>query len=355
MTCFEINPLTMDAAFADDPAPLDPPGADKSGENIGRFCPIYHQDVLPNGTADDYAPPTSGSNPPYSSTWHYHWAMQLFDYLTVEAPHDDYFPDVDPAIDGNGNLLRYVYWNAATSSYIPIAAVNPVANANKNIVNAQPTNAPANPTEDIVPVQGLININTANWKVLSTLPMVVINSANPPWNNIDAAKNAQLAQAIVYYRDVDDGLSLIPGTPHPHGPFKSIFELNAVGPPPGSASNGGFRNAMGYISPPNLGSPGNTDGVLTPDVQTIARVAGAQNTNYIATDFEGEFAVLNRISSLITTRSDSFTVYIIVQGFRNIGTSSPQLAVQRRAAFIADRSGVTPTNSSINSLSVPVN
>ena len=27
--------------------------------------------------------------------------------------------------------------------------------------------------EDNVPVDGLININTANWKVLSTLPLIV--------------------------------------------------------------------------------------------------------------------------------------------------------------------------------------
>src|SRR5207302_258 len=61
----------------------------------------------------------------------------------------------------------------------------------------------------------------------------------------------------------------------------------------------------------------------------------------VLNDFEEQFLMLNRISNLITTRSDSFTVYIIVQGWRNAGTSTPQLVVQRRAAMIVDRSNVT--------------
>jgi hypothetical protein len=51
--------------------------------------------------------------------------------------------------------------------------------------------------------------------------------------------------------------------------------------------------------------------------------------------------MLTRISNLITTRSDSFTVYIVVQGWRNAGTATPELVVQRRAAMIIDRSNVT--------------
>lgn len=54
------------------------------------------------------------------------------------------------------------------------------------------------------------------------------------------------------------------------------------------------------------------------------------------------FLALNRISNLITTRSDSFTVYVLVQGWRNAGTANPELVVQRRVMFIADRSSVHP-------------
>ena len=61
-------------------------------------------------------------------------------------------------------------------------------------------------------------------------------------------------------------------------------------------------------------------------------------------DFEEQFLMFNKISNLITVRSDSFTVYILVQGWRGIGTGNPQMVVQRRAAFIQDRSPVSEQN-----------
>ena len=62
--------------------------------------------------------------------------------------------------------------------------------------------------------------------------------------------NAALAQAIVYYRDVDDGTGATQTPPvmHPHGPFKTIWELNEVavntqsiagGTPTSNTVNGG--------------------------------------------------------------------------------------------------------------------
>jgi hypothetical protein len=59
-------------------------------------------------------------------------------------------------------------------------------------------------------------------------------------------------------------------------------------------------------------------------------------------DFEEHHLVLNRISNLITTRSDSFTCYVYVMGVQFDGTPNAELKVQRRVAFIADRSGVRP-------------
>ncbi len=183
----EMNPITMDSAFADDPdmsssATLSP------AQNIGRFAPIHPAD-LGFGINDPAAPyndyhsagpmPAPGNGTDWSTKWSaYHFATRLFDFLTVQAPHDDYLPNISPTNpDSSTNTV-----------------VQPVANADPNIVNALQTNAPPNATEDNVPLEGLININTAPWRVLSALPM-----ANSP------ATNAQLAQAIVYYRDVDDG------------------------------------------------------------------------------------------------------------------------------------------------------
>jgi len=52
--------------------------------------------------------------------------------------------------------------------------------------------------------------------------------------------------------------------------------------------------------------------------------------------------MMNRISNLVTTRSDSYTVYLVVQGWRGVGSASPELVVQHRRAFVADRSSVGP-------------
>ena len=50
------------------------------------------------------------------------------------------------------------------------------------------------------------------------------------------------------------------------------------------------------------------------------------------------------MSNLVTTRSDSYTCYVVLQGWRDAGTPAARLEVQRRVAFDADRSRVTPTN-----------
>ena len=71
---------------------------------------------------------------------------------------------------------------------------------------------------------------------------------------------------------------------------------------------------------------------------------GTPNTDTVRHDFEEQFLLLNRVSNLITTRSDSYTVYIIVQGWRNAGTPTPELVAQRRVAFIQERHPVTPAN-----------
>jgi hypothetical protein len=75
-------------------------------------------------------------------------------------------------------------------------------------------------------------------------------------------------------------------------------------------------------------------------------------------DFEKRFLNLTRISNLLTTRSDSFTAYILVQGWRNANSSDlnnpPQLVVQRRAAMLIDRAGVTKDNREPRTMLIPV-
>ncbi len=99
--------------------------------------------------------------------------------------------------------------------------------------------------------------------------------------------------------------------------------------------------------------PVNADGYLTPYAGTTP--GGNNQAGFVYNDFETQNLALTRISNLVTTRSDVFTVYVLVQGFRNAGTANPELMVQRRAAFIADRSRVIPNNKNLNILNVPTN
>jgi hypothetical protein len=74
--------------------------------------------------------------------------------------------------------------------------------------------------------------------------------------------------------------------------------------------------------------------------------------NKPANDWTPQTLMVRRISNLVTLRSDSFTAYIIVQGWRNAGTNVPELVIQKRLAVTIDRSqlgtaGGTPTTYTI--------
>ena len=165
-------------------------GMPNAAQNLGRFCPIHPDDC--NGAYDDFD--TSTPTPSTNGASSYHFATRLYDFLTVNAPSDDYMQ------------------NLATPTAMPGSTAYPVANFKPGLPNAYP-NPGASPltTEDTAPIDGLININTAPWRVLAALPMASTT-----------ADNQALAKAIVKYRDSDRG----DGTPH--GPFKSILELNGV-------------------------------------------------------------------------------------------------------------------------------
>ncbi|HMO27332.1 MAG TPA: hypothetical protein PKB10_13795, partial [Tepidisphaeraceae bacterium] len=111
----------------------------------------------------------------------------------------------------------------------------------------------------------------------------------------------------------------------PNGPFSTIHDLYNIP---------GFREAQrlvllasepdheqGDFSPKN---PGDLDGVRF--------------------DFEEQFLMLNRVSNLIATHSDAFVVYIVVQGWIDAGTADARRVIERRTAFIVDRSNVTFTD-----------
>jgi len=345
-TIVEVNALPMDSAMAtsSDTSPYTPLGTTTlAAENIGRFCPVDKNDTA--GAVNDFAIPAAGATT--TSLWRYQWATRLFDYLTVNSPQNDFLPQVDPwHQEPTGNPLSYKYFPAASN----VAAIpQPVANVTSGLTNgvwpsvpSRPGTPPAatgvpafnsnNASEETAPINGLVNINTAPWRTLAAVPWV-------PGSVMGyQALNAQIAQAIVYYRDIRSGSGL-----PPHGPFKSIFELSDVPYPQGSATL--LRN---YLA--------NAAGYQTPQYGYIAPMVATASANSLVTgDFEMQFQAIARVSNLITTRSDSYTAYILVQGWSNAETANAHLVVQRRAAVILDRSVVTQNNSAPSVVNVPLN
>ncbi|MFI5380642.1 MAG: ComEA family DNA-binding protein, partial [Tepidisphaerales bacterium] len=168
----------------------------------------------------------------------------------------------------------------------------------------------ANKDENGVGIEGPININTAPLPVLAAIPFTK-----------DRPTNLRIAQAIAFYRDQNDG------TGTRHGPFTSLFDLYRVPD---------FRALsdvdMAAAHPQNAG-----DGMLIPG-------PGSNGVYGIQRDFNERYLLLNRISNMVTLRSDTFTVYVLVQGWRSAGTNHPELAAQRRAAFIVDRTNLSGGN-----------
>jgi hypothetical protein len=324
---FELNAITLDAAFAEDTDPSDDELPTDTGaqrrEAVGRFMPIVdtsagannRNDLDPTGTykLDDAA---------VAVKWNYRWATDFFDYLTVQSPNDDYFPNMPKSFDAAGNGSFGAFTSTTTA-----------------VLNGQPQPPPAVPNrewEETEPIEGLININTAPWVVLKQIPWVPViggkvdNFTFTPGNDTVAAMpdgiddNAQLAQKIVEFRDGSPA-----GGQAPQGPFTSLFDLYRCN---------AFRNFNQELI--NLEGTEATD--QSGDISPIGPALDS-----VRFDSEEQMLALTRVSNLITTRSDSFTVYIVVQGWR-IDPQRPEvskLEVQRRAAFIIDRSNLEPSKS----------
>ena len=300
-TFVEMNSISEDSSLAEDttiPAadPAKPhPGTDAVAtvytEQIGRFCPLG--DTTMAETAGSTTARDFGNTTGASAYWHYHWARRLFEYFTVHVPSDDYTPDVDP-----------------TPGAYPGVNPPPVANSNPSVTNVLMANGTTS-SEDQVGVEGLVNVNTAPAPVLAALPMLPT-----------AAANYTLATAIVADRQAN-------------GPFKSIFDLYRV--PAFRTTNDGLLAT----------EPGPLQGLFSPlGIGPAAETAAVTGTGRPRYDYEERFLLLNRISNLITTRSDTFTAYVLLQGYRDVGVPgvTPTLVVQRRQAYLLDRNGVTPVN-----------
>ena len=296
----EINAVTMDSVSAEDTDVND-----DGSENIGRCCPVWER---PRSASGPITPANlrarDWSDDP--DNWRYRWAMKVFDYFTVLAPHDDYLPN-------------------APKDWAPDASRIPVANADPTVYGAN------SEAERTLGVNGLVNINTAPWKVLAQVPMLRADwSRNPP----DRSANERLAQAIVRFRDVTADGTNPPG----NGPFKTLFDLLLV------------PEVLGQVNAILTGGadPDDVDGDITPLNSSNALTDGVRG------DFEEQFLIITRISNLVTTRSDTFTAYLLIQGWRNAGSSAAELVAQRRLGIVIDRTGVTADRRDVKVTAFPL-
>jgi len=194
----------------------------------------------------------------------------------------NYLDVLVPSDDYLPNINPLVYRGKGVP--IPVASTGGfVSNANQD-------------KDDRAPLHGKINPNTAPRCVLAMLPFVPQGRSGT---------NEGLAQAIVDYRDGNPG----------NRPFETLFDLNDVP---------GFQRTI-------------TGPTTVNDGDVLAGSGGSS----VADDFKARFMMLNRISNLVTTRSDTFTCYIVVQGWREAGTILPCLDWEKREAFIVERSSST--------------
>ncbi|MGD0461955.1 MAG: helix-hairpin-helix domain-containing protein [Tepidisphaeraceae bacterium] len=320
----ELNSLPKDcslAAVATGNATVDATFC--LAQNVGRFVPM--------SATYPYVAAIQGNTAPAGMTFplpdYYSWTRNLFNYLTVQSSTDTYLPNFDPNLvlgsptaSGNPAVPYFAYppQNVASPG-------NPTPPTPALTANATATDQTA---QDNVGVEGLININTASWKVLSMLPFVPSNVAGY------VGINQQIAKNIVTYR-------------LQHGPFTSIFDLNQVP---------GFQNGSGLAAIVAPTAPASATGLLSPADPNFESTAAASTTpTGISEDYQWDCLTLDRISNLITTRSDTFTIYVVLQGWQNVGTANAQPMVTRRFAYIVDRSAVNadPTARFLKTLTVP--
>jgi hypothetical protein len=154
-------------------------------------------------------------------------------------------------------------------------------------------------------IKGRININTAPWFVIAQLPWVEFPDPCVPF-----ADRVKLAQAIVANRDTI-------------GPFQNIGQLNRV---------------------VDINVPGASIDYYARDGSDLLTFPDLTYNDLAIDDFEERDVIFDRISNLITVRSDVFTAYILVR----VGVDGPQ----KRVVAILDRSGVTPAGGKVKVVAI---
>src|SRR5262249_41129340 len=128
---------------------------------------------------------------------------------------------------------------------------------------------------------------------------------------------------------------------------KSIFDLMAIHFTDSTTNQDRFLFQRIQQDLATLNDPGFADGDFSGIVQAIEDTPSLPDGT--RNDFEEQYQILTKVSNLLTTRSGTVTVYIVLEGWRGSGTKATKV-VERRKAMIIDRTGFTqdhnqpPTN-----------
>ena len=203
--------------------------------------------------------------------------------------------------------------------------------------------------EAFLPAQGLLNIFTGDAGILKLAPLDVDSTST---GQADPAGVTAVADLLVATTDVDlDNTTPIEGTAR--GPYvlnggtpEALIGLNDLGAFFSlNGANTGAANGRRLAGDLSGLAPGATDAET--DIQFYDLDYDTANTTG---GYEDAITDLARVSNLLTTRSDSYTVYLVVQAWENFGGVDPEtgnaaqarIVRQERIAFTVDRSGVYP-------------
>jgi hypothetical protein len=219
------------------------------------------------------------------------------------------------------NLASYGRINLADPNYWSLLDFLTCFDPSSDLVDNDGRNGPDDNRE--LAIAGRININTAPWFVIKHLPWVGLTTAGTDTD--------KLAQAIVAWRDKFSLATLL----EPTLPNYSGLNGRANGTGLSEISEEpGFRNIGELLQVIN------TSGALEFDIRKYldgvnngsSPVSPDYTGDITDDDFEERDIIFQRISNLVTVRSDVFTAYILVR----IGHDGPQ----KRMIAIFDRSNV---------------
>lgn len=241
---------------------------------------------------------------------HYRWTNRVFEFVTA---NDTVVGDVVPAVPDVGLVpnssdptsLPNPPGDVRLSTNADYVRVLPVTGQTRAFRSEGGFDLAANDSPSAQQLtQGKINVNTAPIETLRLLPWVV----NTATGVTDPAANGGVANSIATDR-------------RNFGAFTSLFDLTRRVP---SLRGAGLSFVQGDLSADDV------------------------------TDFEDYYGNITRVSNLASVRSDSYTVYLVVQAWRTAGNgdNNARLIDEIRKAYIVDRSGITANSASVSNLRI---